>query len=96
MLKLNPYVESLSKGTQELNEELAGVRANKAQKTAELEVAKLDEKIAHAEAAVHESSTRQDINFDDMLNKLDELALLERKREQFKEILAQLFPAEKG
>lgn len=91
-MKLKPYKEILKMAKEMIDETLAPVRAMRAKKQAELEVAKMDEKIATHEAKIQEICTEKDINFDKLITAQDELALMERRRKQFIKIISELFP----
>lgn len=91
-MKLTPYKEILKWSKEKIDESLAGVRAHKAMKQAELEIAKLDEKIATQEAKIREICSGKEIDFEKLINAQDDLALMERKTKQFKKIIDELFP----
>lgn len=94
-MKLKPFADSIAMSKEKLAESLAPVRARKVRSQAELEMAKLDDEIIRLEATVQEQCAKEDINFPDLLDKLDKVALLERRKAQYADVLAQLFPAEK-
>jgi hypothetical protein len=56
-------------------------------------VAKLDDELIRLEADIQEQCAKEDISFPSLLDKLDKVALLERRREQYTRVLAELFPA---
>ena len=91
-MKIKPYKEILKMAKEKIDESLAPVRAFRAKKQAELEMAKLDEKMATIEAKVHELCCEKDINFDSIINKQDEYALAERRKKQFAKVISELFP----
>lgn len=91
-MKLKPFAEIISLSKEKLAESLAPVRARKVRSQAELEMAKLDDEIIRLEADVQEQCSKEDINFPTLLDKLDKVALLERRKEQYEQVLAQLFP----
>lgn len=93
-MKLKPYKEILAMTKEKINECLAPIRANKAKKRAELEQIKIDEKVTRIESEIHELAAKEDIDFDAIINKLDEVALLERRKSQFDKIIGELFPSE--
>ena len=92
MRKLTPYKDILKMAKEAIDDVLAPVRANRAKKQAELEIAKLEERIASQEAKIQEVCSEREINFDKLINTLDDLALLERKKKQFGKILVEMFP----
>lgn len=93
-MKLPSYQEALRMGKEALDAALVPVRANRAKKQAELEMCKLDEDIATKQAALHEACTQQELKFDRIIKLQDEIALLERRKAQYQQILDQMFPAE--
>jgi hypothetical protein len=93
MKKLTPYKEILKWSKEKVDEALAGVRANKAHKQAELEIAKLEEAIATQDAKINEiCASKKDIDFGRLIAAQDEQALTERKIKQFRKIIGELFP----
>lgn len=93
-MKLKPYAELLVMGKEALDKALAPTRAKSVRKQGELEAAKLEEKIATLETEITELSSKKEVNFTALIDKMDELALAERKQGQFKVILEQMFPIE--
>jgi len=91
-LNLKPYSELLTMGKEALEASLAPKRAKSQHKKAELELAKLDETCATLEQKITESCSAKEINFNQVLEQMDELDLADRKRKQLEELLAQLFP----
>lgn len=94
-MKLTPYAETLVMGKEALDKTLAPKRANAIQKQGELERARLEEEIARLENDIQILQSGKDLNFPTLLDKLDDLALKERRYQQFTEILKQLFPESK-
>ena len=90
-MKLPKYKEALTMGKETLNTILATARNMKARKQAELEMAKLDEQIATKQAKIQEICTDSDINFNHVIELLDDLALVERKKKQYQKILNEMF-----
>lgn len=91
-MKLTPYKELLTMGKEAIDATLAPVRAMSAKKKAELEIAKLDEKCCTLESQINEICSVKDINFDVLIDKLDETALAERRKKQFEKIVTEMFP----
>jgi hypothetical protein len=56
-------------------------------------MAKLDDELIRLESDIQEQCAKEDINFPSLLDKLDKVALLERRKTQYESVLAQLFPA---
>ena len=94
-MKLKPFAEIIALSKEKLAESLAPIRARKVRSQAELEMAKLDDELIRLEADIQEQCAKEDINFPNLLDKLDKVALLERRKVQYEIVLAQLFPAQK-
>ena len=94
-MKLKPFAEIIALSKEKLAESLAPIRARKVRSQAELEMAKLDDELIRLEADIQEQCAKEDINFPNLLDKLDKVALLERRKVQYEIVLAQLFPAKK-
>jgi hypothetical protein len=92
-MKLKPFAEIIAMSKEKLSEALAPIRARKVRSQAELEMAKLDDELIRLEADIQEQCAKEDINFPSLLDKLDKVALLERRKVQYEVVLAQLFPA---
>ena len=92
-MKLKTWKEYAAFTKDEIKSALAPLRAVRERKKGELAIAQLEEKIATKEQAIEEMCTKDNIDFDALIDAQDELALTERKVGQFKEILEQLFPA---
>lgn len=93
-MKLMPLKEVLAMSKDKLKEAMAPIRCAMAKKQAELEKLKIDERIMDMQTKVQEQLTIEKICFGDLIDILDEIALLERRQEQFDEVIAQLFPEE--
>lgn len=94
-MKLKPFAEIIAMSKEKLAESLAPIRARKVRSQAELEMAKLDDELVRLEADVQEHCAKEEINFPSLLDKLDKVALLERRKAQYEQVLAQLFPESK-
>lgn len=92
-MKLKPFAEIIAMSKEKLAEALAPVRARKVRSQAELEMAKLDDELIRLEAEVQEQCAKEDLSFPSLLDKLDKVALLERRKQQYAEVLSQLFPS---
>lgn len=91
-MKLKPFAEIIALSKEKLAESLAPIRARKVRSQAELEMAKLDDELVRLEADIQEQCAKEDISFPSLLDKLDKVALLERRKAQYESVLAQLFP----
>ena len=93
-MKLKPYKEVLKMAKEKIDESLAPVRAYRAKKQAELEIAKMDEKMASQEAKINELCCEKELDFDKIISAQDEYALMERRKKQFEKIIKEMFPEE--
>lgn len=91
-MKLPAYNDVLKMAKEKVDDALAPVRAIRARKQAELEMAKLDEQIATQEAKIYELCCEKEINFAAIIERQDALALTERKKKQYARILEEMFP----
>ncbi len=91
-MKLTPYKKLLTMAKQAVDETLAPARANAAKKLAELEMAKLDERIAVLQSDINVACSEKEISFNKIIEKLDELAMAERRKKQFEKIVSEMFP----
>jgi hypothetical protein len=90
-MKLTLYKKILKMGKDAVRDTLAPVRANEMQKRAELEIAKMDSKLAEQEAKIQETCAAYPVDFDAVIRALDDYALMERRRKQFEKIKAEMF-----
>lgn len=93
-MELRPFKELISMSKEKLDIAMAPIRAKQVKSKAELEMAKIEADILTKETAVQEMCTDKDINLSNLIDFLDEIALLERRQEQYKKVLNQLFPSE--
>ena len=91
-MKLKPYKEILKMAKEKVDDMLATVRANRAKKQAELEIAKMDEKITGQEAKIYELCAEKDLDFEKIIKAQDDMALMERRKKQFMKIIDEMFP----
>lgn len=92
--KLTPYKTLLTMTKDAIDGILASSRAKSARCKAELELAKLEEKAATIDKQIQEACSQKELNFDKLIELQDEYALNERRMEQFKTIICELFPSE--
>lgn len=91
-MKLPAYRDVLKMAKEAVDATLAPVRTMRAKKQAELEMAKLDEQIATQQASIHELCCAKEVNFPAIIEAQDSLALTERKKKQYQQILDEMFP----
>ena len=91
-MELKPYKDLIALSKEKLDEAMAGPRAKHMRKKAELEMAKIDIDIADKQSKVEEMCTEKEIDFEKLLDTLDEIAILERRKTKYGEVTEQLFP----
>ncbi len=92
-MKLKPFKEIIAMSKEKLAESLAPIRARKVRSQAELEMAKLDDELIRLEADIQEQCAKEEISFPSLLDKLDKVGLLERRKKQYEMVLGELFPS---
>jgi hypothetical protein len=92
-MKLKPFKEIIAMSKEKLAESLAPIRARKVRSQAELEMAKLDDELIRLEADIQEQCAKEEISFPSLLDKLDKVGLLERRKKQYEKVLGELFPS---
>jgi hypothetical protein len=93
-MKLKPFKEIIAMSKEKLDEALAPIRARKVKTQADMKKAEIDEKIVVLESEVQEMCSVKDINFDNLFERLDKIALFERRKKQYDKVLDELFPEE--
>lgn len=93
-IKLKSYSELVQMGKEAIDAALAPSRAKSQRKKAELVLAQMEETCASLEHKITEACSVKEINFDKVLDAVDEFELADRRRIQMEELLSQLFPAE--
>lgn len=91
-MKLPVYKDVLKMAKEKVDDTLAPIRAMRAKKQAELEMAKLDELIASQEARIHEACCNKEIDFPNIIELQDNMELIKRKKKQYQKILDEMFP----
>lgn len=91
-MKLTPYKKLLAMTKEAVDATLAPVRARAARKQAELEIAKLEERLATIQSEINTICAQREVNFDLIIEKLDDHALAERRKSQFAKIVEEMFP----
>lgn len=95
-MQLRPFKEIVSYTKEKVTEVMAAPRARRLKAQAEAEMSDLDIEIITLEGKVEESLFAEDsyknFSFKTLLEQLDKLALLERRKKQYSKVLKQLFP----
>ena len=92
MFEVKSFKELISLSKEKLDEAMAPVRSRAAKAKAALKEAEVDEKMITLESKIHEMCAKKDIDFDAIVDKMDEYDLLERKKEQVADLVKNLFP----
>lgn len=89
---VKPFKEIIALSKEKFDEAMAPIRAKAAKAKANLEEAKIDEKLITLETEIQKLCANKDLNFDTIVNKLDEYELAERRKDQIGTLVGQLFP----
>ena len=90
-MSLLKYKDVLILCKEKVKEAMAPLRAREMRKKGELEVCKIDSDIAEKEQKIQEYASEYPINFDKLIDALDELELTKRRKEQFEKIIGEMF-----
>ncbi len=90
-MALIKYKELLVLAKDKIKEVMAPLRAREMKIKAELEIAKLESTIAEKEQKIQEYASEYPINFDKLIDALDDLELTQRRKEQFGKIVEEMF-----
>ena len=90
-MDLMKYKDVLVLAKDKIKELMAPLRAYEMKKKAELEVAKLEGVIAEREQAIQQVASEYPINFDGLIDSLDDLELTKRRLTQFNSIIKDMF-----
>lgn len=90
-MKLGKYKELIVLAKEKVQEALAPLRAKEMHMKAHLEVAKLESEIADREQKIQEQSAKYPVEFEKLLDALDDLELLKRRRDQFSALINEMF-----
>lgn len=87
-MKLKAYSKLITMSKEAVDK----ARARSQKKKAELEVLKLEEAVTKLEQEITELCSKQELDFNKVIDKLDEQELAQRRRGQFEDVIKQLFP----
>lgn len=91
-MKLKPFKDMIALSKEKLDEAMAPIRAKQVKSKAELEMAKIEADILTKETEIQEICTDKDIDLPKLIDLIDEVALLERRKKQYCKVLKELFP----
>lgn len=93
--KLEPYKKLVAMSKEKVDEALAPIRAKQVQSTANLKRLELESKMITLNGEIQELCTKKTVDWDVVVEKVQEIKLLQLDYDTFDEILDQLFPEEK-
>lgn len=91
MSVLQKYKDLIAMAKDKITETMAPLRATEMKAKAELEIAKIESSIAEKEQKINELSAQYPINFDAMIDAIDDLDLVKRRKTQFQKIIDEMF-----
>jgi uncharacterized small protein (DUF1192 family) len=91
-MQLTPYKELINLSPEDRDKKNAATKINKQKKKGELKIAELDERISALEDKVTSLCSVNELDYDKIVDAQDELALAQRRKEQFQTVVNQLFP----
>lgn len=94
-MALLKYREILVLAKEKIHEAMAPLRAREMRKKGELEACKLESIIAEKEQKIQEYASTYPIDFDKLIDAIDELELVKRRKEQFDKIIDEMFGDDK-
>lgn len=90
-MALMRYSEILILAKDKIKEAMAPLRAREMRKKGELEACKLESVIAEKEQKIQELASAYPVDFDNLIDAIDELELVKRRKEQFDKIIEEMF-----
>lgn len=94
MLK-KTYEELLKRSKEAVEAAVLPIRAHQMRKRGEIKILELDESIMAQQTKIDELAGKHPLDFEAVLDAIDKLELMERRRRKFLELLADLFPNSK-
>lgn len=93
-MSLMKYKDILVLAKEKITEAMAPLRAREMKKKAELEACKLESIIAEEEQNIQEYASEYPIKFDRLIDAMDDLDLVKRRKDQFDKIIKEMFGEE--
>lgn len=90
-MSLLKYKDVLILCKDKIKEVMAPLRAREMKKKAELELCKIESQIAEQEQKIQEFASQYPIDFHKMIDAIDDLDLVKRRKEQFEQIIEEMF-----
>ena len=95
-MKLPAFVDVFGKTQADIDAALLPIIEEQLRSQAAVEIAQLKADIHSAEAAIVGMVARKDVNFGNILNEMDKIALKQRRLANYEVAVSQLFPARKA
>lgn len=92
-MKLKPYETVVKMAKDALDAMKAPLRASQMRKKAEGEQLEIESRIMDLDAKIQDLASAYPVDFNKLIEAIDERALLERRRDQFGKIIKEMFPA---
>lgn len=90
-MTLMKYKDIIGMAKDKINEVMVPLRAREMKKKAELEIAKLEGAIFEHEQKIQQHASEYPINFDKLIESIDDLQIITRRKKQFEEIVQEMF-----
>lgn len=90
-MKLAKYKDVLALSKEETENAKAPYRVKEMHKRAELEALEIEAAIAAKESRIHQLCSQYPVDFEDLIDDMNQIALLKRKHDQFTDIITQMF-----
>jgi len=91
-MELQPFKVLIGMSKEKLNEAMAPIRAKQVKSKADLEMCKIEAQLLDYQTEIQEMCVDKDIDLPKLIDKLDDIDLLERRLKKYKSVLKQLFP----
>lgn len=91
--KVKPLAEILAMSKQALSDAMAPLRARKVKAKAEVKLADNEAKLLDYQSKITEACAKDEIDFDKVIDLIDEHELLIRRNTQLQDLVNDLFPA---
>jgi hypothetical protein len=91
-MELPTYKDALSMSKEALDAIKVPIKVRRARKRAELKMLELEERKATLETELQDLCTKDELNFEYIIEKQDSLGLVERQLKQYAKIIEQMFP----
>jgi hypothetical protein len=90
-MALMKYSDILTLAKDKIKEAMAPLRAREMRKKGELEACKLESVIAEKEQSIQQLASAYPVDFDKLIDAIDELELVKRRKDQFDKIIEEMF-----